>query len=143
MIEYKGKQVLISDILHDAADIFLRYNKSDTAPRYVMKVEGEYPHVKHVLTKVKGKAEAERFSCCAVEAAIAYNFGLERWCNEVDNLSKKVKQGLRAMGCPTGSCTAFSKYGDTNYTVEEKHQVQGMRYMWLKFAAMMAEEQGV
>ena len=78
-----------------------------------------------------------------VEAAIAYNFGLERWCDDTEKLSKKVKQGLRNMGCPTGSSTAFSKYGETPYFTEEKHHVQGMRYMWLKWAAMMAEEQGV
>lgn len=141
MIEYKGKQVLISDILHDAADIFLRYSKNDTAPGYVSKYQGEWPHGKHIV--IESQREAERFSCCAVEAAIAWNFGLERWCDDTEKLSKKVKQGLRKMGCPTGSSTAFSKYGETPYYAEEKHEIQGMRYMWLKWAAMMAEEQGV
>lgn len=139
MIEHNGKQVLISDILHDAADIFLRYNKNDTAPGYVSKYQGEWPHGKHLL--IKSQREAERFSCCAVEAAIAYNFGLERWCDDTEKLSKKVKQGLRNMGCPTGSSTAFSKYGDDWRF--DNFNVQGMRYMWLKWAAMMAEEQGV
>ena len=139
MIEYNGKQVLISDILHDAADIFLRNTRDDVVPTYVMKVKGEYPHIKYVLEK--SVREAERFSCCAVEAAIAYNFGLERWSDEVDKISKDVKKGLRNMGCPTGSSTAFSKYGDDWRADNTK--VQGMRYMWLKWAAMMAEEQGV
>lgn len=141
MIEHNGKQVLISDILHDAADIFLRYNIHDTAPRYQLVYTSGYPIGKYSLRK--SVAAAERFSCCAVEAAIAYNFGLERWCDDTKKLSKKVKQGLRNMGCPTGSSTAFSKYGDTHYAEGEKHQAQGMRYMWLKWAAMMAEEQGV
>lgn len=139
MIEYNGKQVLISDILHDAADIFLRKTRDDVAPHYAMKAKGEFPHTKFVLEK--SVREAERFSCCAVDAAIAYNFGLERWCDDTEKLSKKVKQGLRNMGCPTGSSTAFSKYGDDWRFNSET--VQGMRYMWLKWAAMMAEEQGV
>lgn len=141
MIEYKGKRVLISDILHDAADVFLRYNRDDTAPRYRLMYNNNGIIGSYSLQQSTG--EAERFSCCAVEAAIAYNFGLERWCDDTEKLSKKVKQGLRAMGCPTGSSTAFSKYGDTHYTDQEKHEVQGMRYFWLKWAAMMAEEQGV
>lgn len=139
MIEYKGKQVLISDILHDAADIFLRYNIHDTAPRYRLMYNNNGVIGSYSLQQ--DKAEAERFSCCAVDAAIAYAFGLERWCDDTEKLSKKVKQGLRAMGCPTGSSTAFSKYGDDWRF--ENHKVQGMRYMWLKWAALMAEEQGV
>jgi len=141
MLEYKGKQVLISDILHDAADKFLRYNKNDLAPRHRLMYKNGPLMGEYYLQE--GEGEAERFSCCAVEASVAWNFGLERWHDDTEKLSKKVKQGLRAMGCPTGSSTAFSKYGDRDFTVEEKHQVQGMRYMWLKFAAMIAEEQGV
>jgi hypothetical protein len=135
MIEYKGKQVLISDILHDAADKFLQYNRNDQAPYRFMYNDG--------LSVQQETCDAERFSCCAVEAAIAYNFGIGRWVDDTKKLSKKVKQGLRAMGCPTGSSTAFSKYGDNNNWQFENHEVQGMRYMWLKWAAMMAEEQGV
>ena len=141
MIEYNGKQVLISDILHDAADKFLRYNKNDLAPRYRLMYKNGPLTGAYCLEEDMG--EAERFSCCAVEASIAWNFGLERWGDNTEKLSKKVKQGLRNMGCPTGSSTAFSKYGDTHYAEGEKHQVQGMRYMWLKWAAMVAEEQGV
>lgn len=137
MLEYKGKQVLISDILHDAADIFLRETRFDEAPYFYTRWndEGDYTELK------EGKRDAERFSCCAVDAAIAYNFELERWSSEVDKIAKQVKKGLRAMGCPTGSSYAFTKYGDSwNY---DRKDVQGMRYFWLKWAAMMAEEQGV
>ena len=141
MIEYKGKQVLISDILHDAADKFLRYNKNDLAPRHRLMYTSGPLIGKYSLEE--GQGEAERFSCCAVEASVAWNFGLERWCDDTEKLSKKVKQGLRNMGCPTGSSTAFSKYGDTHYAEGEKHEVQGMRYFWLKWAALMAQEQGV
>jgi hypothetical protein len=45
------------------------------------------------------------------------------------------------MGCDTTSSTLFHKYGDNNFSISE--EVQGMRYMWLKWAALMAEEQGV
>lgn len=140
MLEYKGKQVLISDILHDAADIFLRETSFDEAPYFYTRWndEGDYTELK------EGKRDAERFSCCAVDAAVAYNFGLERWSSEVDKLCKQVKKGLRAMGCPTGSGTAFQKYGDQGYnSYFNSPEVQGMRYFWLKWEALMAEEQGV
>lgn len=140
MTEYKGKQVLISDILHDAADVFLRYNINDTAPRFRLMYISEHFIGRYSLQE--SVAEAERFSCCAVDAAIAHKFGLERWCDDVQKLSKKVKQGLRNMGCPTGSTTAFSKYGGDDWRVKNT-DVQGMRYFWLKWAAMIAEEQGV
>ncbi len=137
MIEYKGQQVLISDILHDAADIFLRFDKNDTAPR-VYKCYNYATDTSRIEVK---QSEAERFSCCAVDAAIAWHFKLDRWGSEVEKVAKKVKKGLREMGCPTGSSSAFVKHGDTwEYNSTE---VQGMRYFWLKWAALMAQEQGV
>jgi hypothetical protein len=72
----------------------------------------------------------ERFSCCAVELAVGNNLELEY----------RVKAGLKEMGCPTGSSYAFS---DMGYNDELDEDTQGARYMWLKFAALMAEEQGV
>jgi hypothetical protein len=45
------------------------------------------------------------------------------------------------MGCDTTSSTLFYKYVDNPFEISE--EVQGMRYMWLKWAALMAEEQGV
>jgi hypothetical protein len=41
------------------------------------------------------------------------------------------------MGCPTDSCDAFNDSG------EFKTENQQARYAWLKFAAIIAEEQGV
>jgi len=73
-----------------------------------------------------------RYSCGAVGDACAnlgVNFG-------------GVLVGLKNMGCDTTSSTLFHKYGDNNFfSISE--EVQGMRYMWLKWAALMAEEQGV
>ncbi len=140
MLEYKGKQVLISDILHDAADIFLRYNRNDKAPQFYrhFRYYGDLPVIK------ERQVESEKFSCCAVQAAVAHAFKLERWSSEAEKLSKKVHKGLRAMGCPTGSSTAFQKHGDHGYNWNfNSPEVQGMRYFWLKWAALMAQEQGV
>ena len=72
-----------------------------------------------------------KYSCGAVAQAcclLEVNFG-------------SVLVGLRNMGCDTTSSTLFRKYGDDNFNISE--EVQGMRYMWLKWAALMAEEQGV
>jgi hypothetical protein len=66
------------------------------------------------------------FSCNAVSDAcceLGVNFG-------------GVLVGLKNMGCDVTSDALFKQF-----TVIE--QVQGMRYMWLKWAALMAEEQGV
>jgi hypothetical protein len=62
-------------------------------------------------------------------------------CVELNVNFGGVLVGLRNMGCDTASSTLFHKYGDNNFNISE--EVQGMRYMWLKWAALMAEEQGV
>ena len=61
MIEYKGKQVLISDILHDAADIFLRYNIRDTAPRYQLVYTGGHLIGKYSLQKSVAETKMRDF----------------------------------------------------------------------------------
>jgi hypothetical protein len=73
-----------------------------------------------------------RYSCGAVFDA----------CLELDVNFGGVLVGLKNMGCDTMSSTLFHKYGDKNY-FNISEEVQGMRYMWLKWAALMAEEQGV
>lgn len=77
--------------------------------------------------------EKSRFSCDAIQGAL----------HETGYYWKKVEifQGLEEMGCPTGSIEAFQ---DLGYPDDGPHEeTQGARYMWLKFAALMAEEQGV
>lgn len=74
--------------------------------------------------------KTERFSCCAVGAAAGFD-------SEVES---RILKGLEEMGCPTSSTTAFSHLGYDDILDSE---TQGVRYMWLKFAALMAEEQGV
>lgn len=81
----------------------------------------------------------ERFSCLAViEAA----YELEGDYHSL--FRQRLMDGLRNMGCDTSSSDLFKIYGDNVDDFSEiNHKVQGMRYMWLKWAALMAEEQGV
>ena len=67
-------------------------------------------------------------SCCAVAAGIANGYF------EIKML--QIKEGLTNMGVNVSSFNEFSEfpYGE---------QRQAARYTWLKFAAMIAEEQGV
>lgn len=75
-----------------------------------------------------------RFSCGAIMAA-------KRSFRQDGNPSwSDIVTGLRRMGCDTGSADLFTKHGDGYFRINE--EVQGMRYFWLKWAALMAEEQG-
>jgi hypothetical protein len=76
----------------------------------------------------------EKFSCCAVDEAYIRLVG--SWDYPSDQ-SRAIRKGLENMGCPIESTDAFD---DQREFVAENQQA---RYAWLKFAAMMAEEQGV
>lgn len=76
-----------------------------------------------------GKAE---FSCHAVWHACSPPY---------TEMYEQILKGLKEMGCPVNSSYAPSLWEMNSYEVTE--QTQGARYMWLKFAALMAEEQGV
>lgn len=108
------KQYTIAEILHYAADKKLANKEEQYWAR---------------------GGNKERFSCCAVEEAVfsVYNSdSIER-----DALIRRILSGLFAMGCPIDSTDAF---GEEDRFSAEKQQA---RYGWLKFAAIMAEEQGV
>jgi hypothetical protein len=81
----------------------------------------------------------EKFSCCAVSEVIfdLYNCGKIATIDEREELINRTNEGLRAMGCPTDSIDAFDDRGEF---IAENQQA---RYAWLKFAAIIAEEQGV
>ena len=114
------KQYTIADVLHCAADKCLAYDKRYTADGI-----------------------KEKFSCCAVEGAIFCLTG-DLYVRDSMALRRRVKDGLKAMGCAIGSSDLFKKYGDNPDEYDYINpEVQGMRYMWLKWAALMAEEQGV
>jgi hypothetical protein len=110
------KQPTIADVLHLAADKCL------------------------VAYSRYGEGRKERYSCCAIDEAIYKITG--QLCGGY-HLSRCISEGLKNMGCRTGSHTLFRKYGDPAEYSKINHEVQGMRYMWLKWAALMAEEQGV
>ena len=113
------KQHTVADVLHYAADKCLVAHS-----RY-------------------SEGSKEKFSCCAVDEAI-YRITGEFYSAESAALHRRVIAGLKTMGCNTGSMTLFKKYGDDHMDFSAvNHEVQGMRYMWLKWAALMAEEQGV
>jgi hypothetical protein len=112
------KQPTVADVLHLAADKCL---------------------VAHERYEGVGK---EKFSCCAIDEAI-YQIHGAYYGYESSQLRRCVVEGLKNMGCHTGSHTLFWKYGDPSDYSAVNHEVQGMRYMWLKWAALMAEEQGV
>lgn len=115
----KKKQPTVADVLHFAADKCLVAHS-----RY-------------------GEDRVERFSCCAVEEAI-YKMTGNGYIGESVLLRRRVLDGLKNMGCNTGSMNLFKKHGDVPSEWDNiNHRVQGMRYMWLKWAALMAEEQGV
>lgn len=112
------KEYTIADILHYAADKKLASKEKQLWNR---------------------GGNKEKFSCCAVSEAV-----YELWDNDKivsqgkrDELINRCTKGLQAMGCPTSSMVAFDDHG---IFVEENQQA---RYAWLKFAAIMAEEQGV
>ncbi len=110
----------IADILHTAADKYL------------------VAHSRHEGTNPK-----EKFSCCAISSAI-FDITGSWYGDDSKTLRQQVMKGLTNMGCGVGRVDLFVKYGDQPDVYERiTHDVQGMRYMWLKWAALMAEEQGL
>ncbi len=110
------KEYTIAEILHAAAD-------------------------KHLAAKASeywsNGGNKEKFSCCAMhEAVISLNRTFTS--SEVEVVIDRITQGLKEMGCPVDSCSAFNDNGST-FSSEN----QQARYAWLKFAATIAEEQGV
>ena len=112
----KRNEVTIADVLHRAAD-------------------------KNLLAhdRYRERGRKEKFSCCAVDDALYELTG-----SYSSPLRSRVMAGLRNMGVNTGNSNLFKKYGDKPDQYSNiNHEVQGMRYFWLKWAALMAEEQGV
>jgi len=110
-----SKQIKISDVLHLAADKYLAYSE----------LEWLY-------------SEKLRFSCDAIRSAINEldaNYDSRNYLHEV------IKSGLFNMGLIVCSCREFAEFTPNFESVTPESQ--GARYAWLKFAAMIAEEQGV
>jgi hypothetical protein len=81
--------------------------------------------------------DEEKFSCAAIDLAL---YALTNSCVH-NNMRFYIQEGLTNMGCDTLNTRQFAKYGDKLNNINPT--VQGVRYMWLKWAALMAEEQGV
>ena len=97
----------ISEILHEAADIYL-CDGIDGSDEDKINVE---------------------YSCDAVQNAVIANGG--------DFYKvRQIKNGLEEMGVNLNSFSEFKEF-------EIYEQRQAACYSWLKFAAMIAEEQGV
>lgn len=111
------KKPTIAEILHYAADKKLANN------------------VKQYWYS-EGGGNKEKFSCCAVEEAVRdLHPHLAYW--DRDEIFDRISAGLKNMGCPVDSTDAF----ENDVLFNDKNQQT--RYAWLKFAATMAEEQGV
>lgn len=110
----KPKKLLISDVLHYAADHCL-------------------------LSEGTHKGHKNKFTCSAVMDA--YFLHCEGTVKSF--ILNDILEGLTNMGCNRRSPYLFKHYGDPTYFDATIEEVQGMRYMWLKWAALMAEEQGV
>lgn len=78
----------------------------------------------------RSRGHISKYSCDAVHLA-AFDLGLSE-CKR-----KAMFTGLRRMGVDTRGLLQFSDF------VNDSRRAQGARYAWLKFAAMIAEEQGV
>lgn len=119
----------ISDILHDAADKELAHNQETY----------------WCCEAQRRTASLERFSCCAIDNAVtafldkkypALNWTLKDDIR--DDIICDIHKGLKEMGLDVKSTNAFGREPD--YV---SHDIQGQRYFWLKWAALMAEEQRV
>jgi len=105
----------IADILHLAADKYLAVNYDD------------YNNYQH----------KRMFSCCAIETAVEELYGWKE-CFKDDGVLDIIKEGLTNMGLNCNSFHAFKPWHS-----RDSAPMQQSRYAWLKFAALMAEEQGV
>ena len=119
----------ISDILHDAADKELAHNQETY----------------WCCEAQRRTASLERFSCCAIDNAVTAFLDKKypdlNWTLKDDirdDIICDIHKGLKEMGLDVKSTNAFGREPD--YV---SHDIQGQRYFWLKWAALMAEEQGV
>ena len=71
------------------------------------------------------------FSCDAIDCATRFMMPYK-----ASNIENTIKEGLWNLGLSTSSVDAFNN-------IPFGEQRQSARYAWLKFCAMMAEEQGV
>jgi hypothetical protein len=111
-------QPTIAEVLHLAAD------------KYLAKDDEEYRTV--------NEPEKQKYSCCSIECAVEELYGYDT------PILDDILDGLEEMGLIGVSCS-FKEFEIANHTIVRTTtpESQGARYAWLKFAALIAEEQGV
>lgn len=141
------KHPKISEVLHCAADHFLA-----TSIDYGEGVQDQ------IYDKVLNVAVARQsYSCWAIEEAAEFLFDPAKilQSDSVSVANEKQKEwdafgifteqifdGLTEMGLNPYSCTEFAEFAEGRGRSDLSPR-QGARYLWLKFAALIAEEQGV
>lgn len=112
-------EVKISEVLHLAADKYLAE-------------DWEYDRVLQ-----------DEFSCIAIIMAVKELVPSRKIA---DSFYNRIRIGLEEMGIDTYRGSQFDEFCTTS-TIPDWLNInkasQGARYTWLKFAAMIAEEQGV
>lgn len=110
------KKLTIAEILHIAAD------------KYLWDGSGKF---------IDSPLDKEEFSCCAIYTVVLNNWSSLQFagCNPLA-ADAMIDNGMRAMGLKPMSTKEFND-------VPPGPKRQAARYAWLKFAAMIAEEQGV
>lgn len=103
----------ISAVLHCAADTFLSVDGDERA------MDGRWNW---------------RYSCDTLQGAIQATYP-DATAVERSDMRYRIKDGMRTLGLDTDSLNAFSG-------IPESVKRQGARYAWLKFCALLAEEQG-
>lgn len=114
------KNVKISEVLHLAADKYLAISNEE--------------YIAHI-----GK---RKYSCDSIRYALLEL--VDRVYDRID-LHDRIEAGLTSLGLITYSTQQFSEFDNFVYfnDYEGAEKSQGARYTWLKFCAMLAEEQGV
>lgn len=119
--DIKNSALLISDVLHLAADEYLAK---------------DYRETRNSWTR-------QYFSCDAIDMAMD-DLTDGNW-DKYEGIHARIVRGLEAMGCKTRSTEQFLELeiADPGYDSLYKctPESQQARYFWLKWAALMAEEQ--
>ena len=90
----------------------------------------------HTLPTTSNWHCAGGYSCDAMREALHHFYPCHLDQNKWDARHDQIIEGLKALGCNTRTIFEFNEFSN----LDER---QGARYLWLKFAALMAEEQGV
>lgn len=78
------------------------------------------------------------YSCCAIQSALSgFLIRGKLTISESKELERRIFKGLKNMGLNPSATNQFGEFATFS------RESQGARYAWLKFAAMIAEEQGV